>query len=117
MIQLDQNMFQTLNGSLMVTAAHRYCLGRASYIIGSAIEWLTDYWDSFGQQTQSTILRDTITAIAHNRAGYGMDKRDWTQFANKQIPTLTTERTEWLRNAIKHDEAALEWWHDHVEKE
>jgi hypothetical protein len=44
----------------MVMAAHRYCLGRQSYIIPACLEWLRDHWKQFTKNTQMVMLRDTL---------------------------------------------------------
>lgn len=65
---------------LMVTAAHRYCLGRSTYIISSCITWLKSHYDSFDQNTKSTIVRDTFNAIQTKAAGMYMDYVEWYNF-------------------------------------
>lgn len=69
-----------INDQLMCIAAHRYCLGRASYIVGSCLEWLRAHWDQFEPNTQAVILRDTKEALAQNRAGMDIDVRGWQEF-------------------------------------
>lgn len=71
------------NDQLMVMAAHRYSLGRRSYIVGSCIEFLDEVWDQLKLNTQEVILRDTKEALAHSDrgdAGAPMDIRAWEQF-------------------------------------
>lgn len=58
-----------LNDQLMVTAAHRYCLGRQSYIVGACLQWLIDTWDQFEPNTQQVIVRDTAEALMDGHAG------------------------------------------------
>ena len=69
------------NGQLMVMAAHRYCLGRRSYIVGACIEWLRTWWPSFDDGTRSVIVGDTIAALMDHEAGDYGDVRDWMVFA------------------------------------
>ena len=66
-----------INSQLMVTAAHRYCLGRRSYIVESCVDWLLAHWDEFGYKTKATIIRDTETALENHLAGTEMDEKQW----------------------------------------
>lgn len=68
------------NGQLMVMAAHRYCLGRRTYIVGACIEWLRTYWPLVAAGTRSVIICDTAQAIERDEAGMDMDKRAWQRF-------------------------------------
>lgn len=98
---------ETDNDQLMVTAAHRYCLGRASYIVSSCIEWLNAHWDQLTPKTKFVILRDTIQAIATNRAGQEIDERDWRRFVISRDIT-ESERVR-LMDALKSWPAAVEF--------
>ncbi len=69
------------NGQLMVLAAHRYCLGRQSYIVGSCIEWLKQWWVQFDRNTRNVIVRDTIGAIQMGETGSTFDNHEWRIFA------------------------------------
>jgi len=69
-----------LNGQIMAMAAHRYCLGRQTYVVTSCIEWLKAWWHQIGPETRNVILRDTATALARNDAGSPMDAKDWQGF-------------------------------------
>ena len=70
----------TTNDQLMVMAAHRYCLGRRSYIVESCIQSLHDIWIQLTLDTQEVILRDTEKAISRNEAGDNIDVHLWQQF-------------------------------------
>lgn len=74
------------NDQLMVMAAHRYSLGRRSYIVGSCIEFLDQVWGQLTVNTQEVILRDTLEALKHSDrgdAGGAMDVRAWQQFVTE----------------------------------
>lgn len=49
--------------NLMVIAAHRYCLGRSTYIVGDCVEWLIAIWDTLPRKTKEIIQRDTEEAF------------------------------------------------------
>jgi hypothetical protein len=69
-----------LNGQLMAIAAHRYCLGRQTYIVSCCVEWLKAWWRMVDHDTRNVILRDTAEALARNEAGAPMDAQDWQGF-------------------------------------
>jgi len=70
-----------LDGQLMVMAAHRYCLGRQTYIVESCIDWLQRWWLEFQPNTQVTILRDIMGALQANTVGSDVDAREWRKLA------------------------------------
>ena len=71
------------NDQLMVMAAHRYCLGRSSYIVSSCIEWLDRHWDQISDNTKQVVLRDTQSAVSENLAGHDFDRRAWQAFLSR----------------------------------
>lgn len=79
--------FQDWSG-LMVIAAHRYCLGRQSYIVGCCIEWLGTIWDKLSDGDKYTILRDTYEALMDGYAGGKSDAQAWKGFADDMLLTL-----------------------------
>lgn len=42
----------------IVMAATRYCLGRQTYIVGDAVDWLVKCWGFFSDKTRSIVKRD-----------------------------------------------------------
>lgn len=72
-----------LHDQLMATAAHRYSLGRMSYMVGVCIEWLDLNWPNFDEQTRMVILRDTKEAIEQDVAGMDFDKKAWMEFVKR----------------------------------
>lgn len=75
----------SINDQLMIIAAHRYCLGRASYIVGACIEFLDAHWSQLTEETQNVILRDTIEAVDKNHAGMDIDRKDWDLFVKRRL--------------------------------
>lgn len=90
----------SLNGQLMVMAAHRYSLGRRSYIVGSCIEWLKEWWPNFESNTRKIIFRDTIEALQDNLAGEAMDKENWKSFAEWTWEKLDAKERLWCQSSI-----------------
>jgi hypothetical protein len=90
------------NDQLMAMAAHRYCLGRRTYIVGACCEWLRANWDGFEANTQNVIVRDTFEALARDAAGDESDARDWTNLMRWASDRMTPEQREWVRDATRH---------------
>ena len=87
-------------GQLMVMAAHRYCLGRQSYIVGACIEWLRAWWPSFEKNTQNVIVRDTVEALMEKIAGSEYDEKEWKYFAEWAWKQLDEDSRRWCQNAV-----------------
>ena len=92
-----------LNGQLMVMAAHRYCLGRVSYIVGAGIEWLWQWRREFEPSTIRIIVRDTVEAIQEDRAGWVSDTRAWHNLAQQFYDEMCEEDQQWVRQAVHQD--------------
>lgn len=95
------------DGQLMVMAAHRYCLGRRSYIVGSCIDWLRAYWADFEPNTRNVIVRDTLEALMDGCAGDACDKAGWEGFAAWAWSNLAPEGRAWVSGALSHKYAEL----------
>lgn len=87
----------------MAMAAHRYCLGRQSYIVGSAISWLWKWRKEFERNTIRVIVRDTVEALQDNRAGSeSIDAPGWQRLASDLFAEMNDEDKNWVRNAVAH---------------
>lgn len=64
---------------IMVTAAHRYCLGRRTYIVGICVSWLLTNWDKIEEQTRKRIREETQEAIDKQNAGDACDIDEWNK--------------------------------------
>lgn len=93
---------ESLNGQLMAMAAHRYCIGSRTYIVGACIEWLNTWWDSFTVNTRRVMVRDTVEALQDKRAGDETDKAGWLAFASARFKQLPEEDRAWIRSAVAH---------------
>jgi len=84
--------WKDLDTQLMVVAAHRYALGRQSYIVGSAISWLFKHRKHFELNTISVIVRDTVEALQDRRAGsQTIDEPVWENLASKLLNEMPVE--------------------------
>lgn len=90
------------NGQLMVIAAHRYCLGRQSYIVGACIEWLRAWWSCFDENTKNVIIRDTIGALQDDAAGSDYDAADWKFFAEWAWDQMSATGRSWCESALAY---------------
>ena len=100
---------ENLNDQLMATAAHRYCLGRQSYIVGACIEWLYATWDNFDRNTQRVIVRDTIEALMDEKCGSKLiDEPAWRDFVKWAFNKLNLEDAQWVRSSIIYKDKS--WW-------
>lgn len=64
---------------IMVTAAHRYCLGRRTYIVSSCVYWLMAIWSKVEPHTKNMIIRETQEAIDSGAAGDTCDVDQWNK--------------------------------------
>jgi hypothetical protein len=71
---------KTDDGQLMITAAHRYCLGRRTYISSACVDWLKACWPELNKITKQTTIRDTRETLKNNRAGDCCDVEMWKDF-------------------------------------
>lgn len=74
--------------ALMAIAAHRYCLGRMTYIVGDCADWLVAVWPELPESARKIIQRDTEEAFArddedrtagrnHKALGHDCDRKAW----------------------------------------
>lgn len=64
---------------LMITAAHRYCLGRSSYIVSECCEWLMRIWHKIEPEVRERIICETREAIALGLADHKCDVENWNE--------------------------------------
>lgn len=100
MTRKSKGPFSSHDGQLMVTAAHRYCLGRRTYIVGACCEWLRTNWGEFDTNTKNIILRDTIYALMDGDAGDNCDIISWTTFARFGFDEISEENQRWVKDAV-----------------
>lgn len=86
-MKTKQNKFHCdTNGSIMVTAALRYALGRHSYVPRAVIDWISLYWDTLDSNTKTVIVRDVFEYLydEHKKdfdSEFGdWDNKEWNKF-------------------------------------
>ena len=73
---------------LMAIAAHRYCLGRMTSIVGRCADWLCTEWANLPANVRTIIRRDTEEEFArddearergdtYKPLGHDCDRREW----------------------------------------
>lgn len=90
------------NDQLMVVAAHRYCMGRRSYIVSSCQEWLKAHWDQFTENTKQVCVRDTIEALMDGYCGDEYNCKGWWHFARWGYARLSADSQQWVKDAVSH---------------
>lgn len=88
------------NDQLMVMAAHRYCLGRQSYIVSDCIEWLHVTWWQIESSGQDVILRDTAAALMDNEAGSSYDAIGWKDFLAWGMQQVGEAREKGVKGSV-----------------
>lgn len=63
--------------NFMVTAAHRYSLGRRTYAVSLCVDWLMKYWDEIDHNSKRLIVSETREAIDRGCAGDSCDIECW----------------------------------------
>lgn len=91
-----------LDDQIMAMAAHRYCLGRQTYVVNACVDWLRATWAEMEPNTQNVMLRDTLEALTSNRAGAECDVRDWTSAAAWMWQNMTPEQRDWTVRQTNH---------------
>jgi len=79
---------KSVNDRLMIMSAHRYCLGRSTYIVGCCVDFLMDHWAQLSNQDKDQIIKETKEAIESNSYGMECDKKEWEiliNFAEKGV--------------------------------
>lgn len=97
----DNGLWAELDTQLMVTAAHRYCLGRSSYIVGAAVDWLWKHRKNFERNTIRVIVRDTVEFLQDHSSDstqWSCDLEDWRSLASKLYAEMLDEDKEWVRS-------------------
>lgn len=92
-----------LNDQLMATAAHRYCLGRQSYIVGACIDWIRVNLENFDRNTVRVIARDTLEAIIDETAGSKtIDEPGWMQLFKELYGYMPEEDRQWVLREVRY---------------
>jgi hypothetical protein len=78
---------------IIAWCAHRYALGRMTYVPSHVADWLLTIWDELPEGERIGIRRETQEAIDQGRAGMDCDVETWTQFLEK-----TKDKTDEAHN-------------------
>ena len=93
----------SLNDTIMAISAHRYCLGRMTYVVSSCIWWLKDNWHRIPPPQRQVILRDTVEALQDSRCGdKTIDEPEWKAFLQWGMAGLDEQGIQWVHDAVAH---------------
>lgn len=90
------------NDQLMALAAHRYCLGRSTYMVQVCIEWLMKTWPQFTNESKYLIIRDILDALDNNCAGMYCDVRNWIDVTRWMLSQMNEEQKISVLHYIKN---------------
>jgi hypothetical protein len=94
---------------LIALAAHRYCLGRQSDIVGACLNWLRQTWNQMQPSTQHVMLRDTVEALVDGQAGSPLiGAPGWKSAARWMAERMPPERLATVREALAWKGAAVD---------
>ena len=96
------NPLKGIDGQLMIMAAHRYCLGRESYIVGAALDWLWKHREHFENNTKFVLVVDTVKALMDGHTGADSDTEGWRDFALNLYNEMSSELQSSVRRAVAH---------------
>ena len=68
---------------LIAVCAHRYALGRRTYMPSHVAEWLTSVWDELPANDRKQIRQETQHSIDTGCAGDDCDVQTWKWFLEK----------------------------------
>ena len=63
----------------MIISSFRYCLGRASYVVGECADWIIEHNDDLSERVRNIFLREIREALDEDRAGMDMDRWRWEE--------------------------------------
>ena len=78
---MDKTILTSVDGQIMIMGAHRYALGRRTYVVSSMISWLQKNWEYVNDNSRFTIFRDTAREVMQSAEGNSnILMRDWVDF-------------------------------------
>lgn len=87
------------NGSIVVTSALRYALGRHTYVPGSVQEWIKVYWQDLDDNTKNVIVRDIFEHLYEEHKlqnSFDFDLKGWENFGIDRYWTLGYDGRKWV---------------------
>lgn len=104
MKKFPDDFWSSVDIQVMITCAHRYALGRKTYVVSSFIDWATKYHQYLENNTVYVIVRDTIEAVNDDNAGHQtIDMPEWKKlvknFYQKLPPDYQNQLLQYFRNS------------------
>ena len=93
---------ETQNDQLMAMSAVAYCIGRRSYMVQVADEWVRENFEQLDRNARRVILRDIIKALMQNTAGSRTDVPVWASLARWMAERMVAEDLEISKGAVAY---------------
>ena len=93
---------ETQNDQLMAMSAVAYCIGRSSYMVQVADDWVRENFEQLDRNAKRVILRDLISSLMKNTAGSRTDVPVWAALARWMAKHMVAEDLEISKNAVAH---------------
>jgi hypothetical protein len=122
-VKTKKNKFNCdVNGSIMVTAALRYSLGRHTYVPGAVQDWISLHWDSLDSNTKVVIVRDVFEHIYDtNRINslklepmFEYDLQSWENFAIQRYWQLNYDERKSVEQQLLNDKKRVVWYTEQI---
>ena len=108
-----------VNGSIMVTSALRYSLGRMTYVPGAVQDWIKTYWDDLGSNTKFNVVKDVFDHLyeeykSRNDAQFldvigDYDAKEWEKFGIDRYWALSYDERKTLDIYMKSNTLYADW--------
>jgi len=98
---MSKERLHSVNGQIIIMSAHRYALGRQTYVVSSTIEWLQENWDILEQNSKFVIMRDTASELMDGLVGADFDDKKWREFLAWGLEQEDKEFEEDVRATLK----------------
>ena len=95
-------IIQTQNDQLMAMSAVAYCIGRRSYMVQVADEWVRENFEQLDRNAKRVILRDIIKALMQNTAGSRTDVPVWASLARWMAERMVAEDLVISKGAVAY---------------
>lgn len=92
----------TQNDQLMAMSAVAYCIGRRSYMVQVADEWVRENFEQLDRNAKRVILRDIIRALVQYTAGSRTDEPVWASLARWMAERMVSEDLEISKAAVAY---------------
>ena len=101
---MKDDALSSVNGQIMIMGAHRYALGKRTYVVSSTIEWLKENWDIVSDNSRFTILRDTAQFILDNSGSEHSYVKPWRTFLSWGVKQEDVGFERKIQQAVRYNQ-------------